>query len=61
MALAAAQARSGYNLWLLPHGFLDVVHPEDHELLIEDFLSTANLVAFNTLADDVVGKVFFGP
>ena len=60
-ALDAAQACSGYNLWLLPHGFPDTVHPGDHERLIEDFLSTANLVAFNTLGDDVVGKVFFGP
>ena len=61
MALAAAQAHSGYNLQLLPHGFLDMVHPEDHERLVEDFLSAANSVAFNTLADDIVGKVFSGP
>ena len=61
MALAATQARSGHNLWLLPHGFLDTVHPEDHERLVEDFLSAANSVAFNTLADDIVGKVFSGP
>ena len=61
MALAAAQAHSGYNLWLLPYGFLDTVHPEDHECLVEDFLSAANSVAFNTLADDIVGKVFSGP
>ena len=60
-ALAAAQARSGHNLRLLPHGFLDVVHPRDHERLTEDFLSAADSVAFNTLADDIVGKVFFGP
>ena len=26
-ALAAAQARSGHNLRLLPHGFPDAVHP----------------------------------
>ena len=61
MALAAAQACSGYNLRLLPHGFPDTVHPGDHERLVEDFLSTTNSVAFNTLADDVVGKVFSGP
>ena len=60
-ALAAAQAHSGYNLQLLPHGFLDTVHPKDHEHLVEDFLSVANSVAFNTLADDIVGKVFSGP
>ena len=60
-ALAAAQARSGHNLWLLPHGFPDAVHPGDHERLIEDFLSAANSVAFNTLADDIVGKVFSTP
>ena len=61
MALAAAQARSGHNLRLLPHGFLDAVHPGDHERLTKDFLSAADSVAFNTLADDIVGKVSFGP
>ena len=60
-ALATAQARSGHNLCLLPHGFPDAVHPGDHECLTEDFLSAANSVAFNTLADDIVGKVFSGP
>ena len=60
-ALAAAQARSGHNLQLLPHGFPNAVHPGDHERLTEDFLSAADSVAFNTLADDIVGKVFFGP
>ena len=60
-ALAAAQARSGHNLWLLPHGFPDAVHPGDHERLTEDFLSAADSVALNTLADDIVGKVFSGP
>jgi len=60
-ALAAAQACSGHNLRLLPHGFLDAVHSGDHERLTEDFLSTADSVAFNTLADDIVGKVFSGP
>ena len=61
MALAAAQARSGHNLRLLPHGFLDTAHPREHEHLVEDFSSAANSVAFNTLADDIVSKVFFGP
>ena len=61
MALAAAQAHSGLNLWLLPHGFLDAVYPGEHECLVEDFMSTANSVAFNTLANDIVGKVFSGP
>ena len=60
-ALAAAQAHSDYNLRLLPHGFPDMVHPEDHERLVEEFLSAANSVAFNTLADDIVGKVFSSP
>ena len=60
-ALAAAQARSGHNLRLLPHGFPDAVHPGDHERLTEDFLSIADFVAFNTLANDIVGKVFSGP
>ena len=61
MALAAAQARSGHNLHLLPHGFLDATHPRDHERLVEDFSSAANSIAFNTLADDIVSKVFSGP
>jgi len=61
MALAAAQARSGHNLRLLPHGFLDAAHPGEHEGLVEDFSSATDSVAFNTLADDIVSKVFFGP
>jgi len=60
-ALTAVQARSGHNLWLLPHGFPNAVHPGDHERPIEDFLSIADFVAFNTLANDIVGKVFSGP
>ena len=58
MALAAAQARSGHNLHLLPYGFLDAAHPREHERLVEDFSSAANSIAFNTLADDIVSKVF---
>ena len=61
MVLAAAQARSGHNLRLLPHGFPDAVHPGEHERLVEDFSSAANSIAFNTLADDIVSKVFSGP
>ena len=61
MALAAAQAYSGHNLRLLPHGFPDIVHPREHEHLVEDFSSAANSVAFNTLADDIVSKVFSSP
>ena len=61
MALAAAQVRSGHNLRLLPHGFLDATYPGEHGRLVEDFMSAANSVAFNTLADVVVGKLFFGP
>ena len=57
VALAAAQARSGHNLWLLPHVFLDVAHPSNHEHLVKDFFSAANSIAFNTLADDIVSKV----
>jgi len=59
--LTTTQARSGHNLWLLPHGFLDAVPPEDHERLIVEFFSATNSVAFNTLADDVVSKLFSGP
>ena len=61
MALAAAQACSGLNLRLLPHGFSDTAYLGEHERLVEDFMSAANYVAFNTLADDIVGKVFSGP
>ena len=58
MALAAAQACSGHNLQLLPHGFPDATYPGEHERLVEDFMSVANSIAFNTLADDIVSKVF---
>ena len=61
MALAAVQAYSSHNLRLLPHGFLDAAHPREHEHLVEDFSSAANSVAFNTMANDIVSKVFFGP
>ena len=61
MALAAAQARSGHNLRLLPHGFPNAAYPGEHERLVEDFMSAANSVAFNTLADDIIGKVSSGP
>ena len=61
MALAAAQACSGHNLRLLPHGFLAAAHPRDHERLVEDFFSATNSVAFISQADDIVTKVFFGP
>ena len=61
MALAAAQAHSGHNLCLLPHSFPDAMHPGEHEHLVEDFSSAANSIAFNTLADDIVSKVFSGP
>ena len=60
-ALAAAQAHSGCNLRLLPHGFPDAMHPEDREHLTEGFHGAASSVAFSTLANDIVGKVFPGP
>ena len=60
-ALAAAQAYSGQNLQLLPHGFPDAAYPREQERLVEDFLSAANSIAFNTLPNDIVGKVFLGP
>ena len=60
-ALATAQARLGHNLRLLPHGFPDAVPLEDHEHLIEEFFSATNSIAFNTLADDVVSKLFSVP
>ena len=61
MALAAAQARSGHNLHLLPHGFPNTTYPGEHEHLVEDFSSAANSIAFNTLTDDIVSKVFSCP
>ena len=45
MALAVAQARSGHELRLLPHGFLATEHTEDHERLVKDFFNAANSVA----------------
>ena len=61
MALAAAQAHSGHELWLLPYGFLATERPGDHERLVDDFFNAAKFVAFNTQADDILSKVFFGP
>ena len=60
-ALATAQVCSSHNLQLLSHGFPDAVPPGDHERLIEEFFSAANSVAFTTLADDVVSKLFSNP
>ena len=48
MALAAAQARSGHELWLLPHGFPAIGHPRDHDRLVEDFFDAANSVALTS-------------
>ena len=48
MALVAAQARSGYELRLLPHGFPATEHPEDHEHLVEYFFNDANSTALAT-------------
>jgi hypothetical protein len=59
--LATTQAHLGHNLWLLPHGFLDATYPREHERLVEDFMSATNSIAFNTLADDIVGEVFSSP
>ena len=60
MALAAAQAHSGHELRLLPHGFLATEHPEDHERLVRDFFNAANSIALASQADDIVNKVFSG-
>ena len=61
MALTSVQAHSGHELWFLPHGFPAVVHPRDHEHLIEDFFSAANSVAFISQAADIIAKVFSAP
>ena len=45
VALAIAQARSGHELRLLPHGFLATEHPKDHERMVKDFFNTTNSVA----------------
>ena len=60
MALAAAQARSGHELRLLPHGFPATEHPGDHERLVEDFSDATNSVALTAQADNIVNKVFSG-
>ena len=57
----ATQAYSGHHLWLRPHGFPDAAYPREHECLVEDFMSATHSIAFNTLADDIVCKVFSGP
>jgi hypothetical protein len=36
-------------------------HPEDHENLVEDFSNAANTIAFSSLAEDIVNKVFLVP
>ena len=48
MALAAVQAHFGHELRLLPHGFLAVAHPGDHEHLVEDFFDTTNSIALTS-------------
>ena len=48
MALAAAQARSGHELRLLPHGFPAMAQPRDHERLVEEFFDAANSVALTS-------------
>ena len=53
MALAATQAHSDHNLRLLPYGFIDATYPREHERSVEDFMSAANSIASNTLADDI--------
>jgi len=60
MALAAVQAPSGHELWLLPHGFLATAHPGDHECLVENFFDATNSVALTSQADDIVNNVFSG-
>jgi len=52
------QARSGHELWLIPHGFPATEYPRDHERLVKDFFNAANSVALTSSADDIVNKVF---
>ena len=61
MTLAVAQARSGHELQLLPHGFLATEHPEDHERLVRDFFNTANSIALASQDKDIANKVFSSP
>ena len=60
MALVIAQARSGHELQLLPHGFPVIEHPKDHEHLVKDFFNAADSVALASQAEDIVNKVFSG-
>ena len=60
-ALAATQVCSGQDRRLLPHDFPNAAYPGEHECLVEDFMNVANSIAFKTLADDIVSKVFSGP
>ena len=60
VALAAAQARSGHNLWLLPRGALAIGYPRDYERLVEDFSTAANSIVLTSQDDDIVNKVFSG-
>ena len=58
MALAAAQARLGQNLYLLPHGILDATYPREQERLVEEFSMAAEAIVNITSMRDVVNKVF---
>ena len=46
MVLAAAQAHSDHDLWLLPHEALVTRYPGDYERLVEDFFDAGNSVSF---------------
>jgi hypothetical protein len=61
IALAMVQVHSGYELQLLPHGFLATDRPEDHESLVKDFSNVTNTISFSSSAGDIVNKVFLGP
>ena len=48
MALAAAQAHSSHELWLLPYGFPGAEHLGDHERLVENFFNATNSIALTS-------------
>ena len=46
---------------ILAHGFPATDHPEDQENLVKDFSNVVNIIAFSSLARDILNKVFLDP
>ena len=58
VALAVAQVQTGYELHAMETGFPMGDGPEEHEDLLEEFITVAEAIVDTTSAQDVVNKVF---